>query len=163
MFLSTGGNSMSLSSIPDQGRASLSWEETFASAIWTKTKTSASTSAWHPTPSALSSAEKPACTLPVSVAGCPAWPSLSGFSHILTRGNLAEGLAGSQWKVWVLLTACTCEWEPLSALWLALHHSTLAPLCHTVTGDGQRLPGWIGPFSSLCKIQWHQEWGLLSA
>lgn len=79
MFLSTGGDSMTPSSIPDQGHATPSWEETFTSAAWTKTKMSASTSAWHPTLSAPLSAEKPACTLPVSLAVCPVWPSFSSF------------------------------------------------------------------------------------
>lgn len=40
---------------------------------------------------------------------CSAWPSLNHFYIILICGNIADGLACSYSKVWVLLTACTRE------------------------------------------------------
>lgn len=62
----TGGSSMTLSSYPDQGHVTLSWEEICTSAIWIRRKMLASISAWHQTLLAQSSAERPVCTLHVS-------------------------------------------------------------------------------------------------
>lgn len=59
---------MTLSSWPDQGHVTLSWEETYISANWIKKKMLASISAWHQTHLALSSAEKPVFISHVSLS-----------------------------------------------------------------------------------------------
>lgn len=63
-----GGSSMTLLSCRDQGHAMLSWEEIYTSAMWIKTEMLAFISAWHQTPLAPLSAEKPVFILHVSLA-----------------------------------------------------------------------------------------------
>lgn len=71
---------MTLSSFPDQGHVTLSWEETYTSAIWIKRKMLAYISAWHQTLLEPSSAERPVCTLHVSRA-----PLKSSYLSILKQ------------------------------------------------------------------------------
>lgn len=63
-----GGSSMTLLSCRDQGHAMLSREGIYTSATWIKREMLAFISAWHPTPLAPLSAEKPAFILHVSLA-----------------------------------------------------------------------------------------------